>query len=201
MLLLLLLVFNSASGASCAGARAAARARVAATVGSASRSAGQAASAERAVLAAVSWAGTKAVRSAGGELAARHRFGFVVGVHFSGTSILHYALGRHPDVSIMRVSPQRMDEGQYFQDVMPRGASARAACEPALGTHTGNAAKELGEESVQEARSRSFWQRRLAQSPTRTALPQAAGAAVGGWPLLCAQSCAPASVARATAAH
>ena len=61
-------------------------------------------------------------RGSGPPLSSEHRFGFVVGVHFSGTSILHYALGRHPDVSIMRVSPKRMDEGQFFQDVMPNGA-------------------------------------------------------------------------------
>ena len=48
-----------------------------------------------------------------------HTFGFVCGVHFSGTSVLHYALGRHPSVSIMRVAPQRQDEGQFFQDVLP----------------------------------------------------------------------------------
>jgi Sulfotransferase family len=46
-------------------------------------------------------------------------FGFVLGVHFSGTSVLHYALGRHPEVSIMHGAPRRMDEGQFFQDVMP----------------------------------------------------------------------------------
>ena len=55
-------------------------------------------------------------------LSPSHRFGFVVGVHFSGTSILHYALGRHPDVSIMHGAPKRMDEGQFFQDVLPNGA-------------------------------------------------------------------------------
>ena len=57
-------------------------------------------------------------------------FGFVLGVHFSGTSVLHYALGRHPEVSIMHGAPRRMDEGQFFQDVMPD-------------------ARELGNESVE----------------------------------------------------
>ena len=51
--------------------------------------------------------------------AAPHQFGFVCGVHFSGTSILHYALGLHPEVSIMHTAAVRMDEGQGFQDVMP----------------------------------------------------------------------------------
>ena len=51
-----------------------------------------------------------------------HLFGFVCGVHFSGTSVLHYALGLHPEVSIMRVAPKRQDEGQILQDVMPTGA-------------------------------------------------------------------------------
>jgi hypothetical protein len=62
--------------------------------------------------------------------AIEHRWGFVCGVHFSGTSILHYALGRNPEVSIMHVAPKRMDEGQGFQDVMPTGAAwaLRAAC-------------------------------------------------------------------------
>ncbi len=54
--------------------------------------------------------------------ASPHSFGFVCGVHFSGTSILHYALGLNPEISIMRVAPKRMDEGQAFQDVMPTGA-------------------------------------------------------------------------------
>ncbi len=58
--------------------------------------------------------------------ASPHVFGFVCGVHFSGTSILHYALGLNPEVSIMRVAPKRMDEGQAFQDVMPTGAAGRA---------------------------------------------------------------------------
>jgi hypothetical protein len=53
-----------------------------------------------------------------------HSFGFVCGVHFSGTSILHYALGLHPQVSIMRGAPKRQDEGQAFQDVMPTGERA-----------------------------------------------------------------------------
>ena len=51
-----------------------------------------------------------------------HLFGFICGVHFSGTSVLHYALGLHPEVSIMRVAPKRQDEGQILQDVMPTGA-------------------------------------------------------------------------------
>ena len=67
----------------------------------------------------------KAARSPNGPAldAIPHTFGFVCGVHFSGTSILHYALGRNPEVSIMRVAPKRMDEGQGFQDVMPTGAA------------------------------------------------------------------------------
>ena len=54
--------------------------------------------------------------------ASPHTFGFVCGVHFSGTSILHYALGLNPEISIMRMAPLRQDEGQAFQDVMPTGA-------------------------------------------------------------------------------
>ena len=75
--------------------------------------------------------------------AAPHRFGFVCGVHFSGTSILHYALGLNPEVSIMRVAPLRQDEGQAFQDVMPtalqmgaralRGAGVNATARPPAG--------------------------------------------------------------------
>lgn len=59
----------------------------------------------------------------GPPLGDQHHFGFVAGVHFSGTSILHYALGRHPEISIMRVAPKRQDEGQAFQDVMPTGVA------------------------------------------------------------------------------
>ena len=55
-----------------------------------------------------------------------HVFGFVCGVHFSGTSILHYTLGRNPEIAIMHVAPKRQDEGQGFQDVLPTGALSGA---------------------------------------------------------------------------
>ena len=99
----------------------------------------------------------KAARSPNGPAldATPHTFGFVCGVHFSGTSILHYALGRNPEVSIMRVAPKRMDEGQGFQDVMPTGA----ACALQPTRHNADAcllwcaAAEVGREAVQLVRA------------------------------------------------
>jgi len=99
----------------------------------------------------------KAARSPNGPAldATPHTFGFVCGVHFSGTSILHYALGRNPEVSIMHVAPKRMDEGQGFQDVMPTGA----ACIFQLTQRNADAwllwcaAAEVGREAVQLVRT------------------------------------------------
>ena len=84
--------------------------------------------------------------------AAAHQFGFVCGVHFSGTSILHYALGLHPEVSIMHTAALRMDEGQGFQDVVPTAEDLGSAYLARL--HAARQEAAAGVSAVQYPRAR-----------------------------------------------
>ena len=50
------------------------------------------------------------------------RFGFICGTHFSGTSILHYTVGMHPDVSIMKgLAPLRQARARPLPAFRPPG--------------------------------------------------------------------------------
>lgn len=58
-----------------------------------------------------------------------HSFLFVSGVHFSGTSVVHYSLAAHPDVSTFAgVGRAVQDEGQQFQDVLSTATQLGKAC-------------------------------------------------------------------------
>jgi hypothetical protein len=51
----------------------------------------------------------------------RHRFVFVVGLHRSGTSLIHRLLRQHPQITGFADTPAREDEGQFLQSVLPTG--------------------------------------------------------------------------------
>lgn len=50
-----------------------------------------------------------------------HRFVFLVGLHRSGTSLIHRILRRHPLVTGFAGTPAREDEGQFLQTLLPVG--------------------------------------------------------------------------------
>jgi hypothetical protein len=58
------------------------------------------------------------------EPAAGARLVFIGGLHRSGTTLLADLLGEHPDVSSLRETGVIKDEGQFLQDVYPRGSAS-----------------------------------------------------------------------------
>jgi hypothetical protein len=76
-------------------------------------------------------AGDRELVSAGDQQIATDRLVFVGGMHRSGTTPLAALLDEHPEISGLRDTSVKMDEGQYLQDVYPptRSGMSRFALE------------------------------------------------------------------------